>query len=88
MPGERQSLRRFRDRHGRTMFYKHPNGWRSKREERDWDARGYGKTHCKRGHLLSGDNLLRRKDGSRLCIACERRRDAQRRRKRKEANRD
>lgn len=29
-------------------------------------------THCKRGHLLSGENLRLRKDGVRLCITCYR----------------
>lgn len=42
MTGERHKLKRFRDRHGRTLFYQHPNGWRIKRQERDWDARGLG----------------------------------------------
>jgi hypothetical protein len=28
------------------------------------------KTHCKRGHPLSGENLSIRKDGGRECLAC------------------
>lgn len=37
------SLRRVRNkRDGTTLFYLHPNGWRIKRAERDWDARGLG----------------------------------------------
>jgi hypothetical protein len=31
------------------------------------------KTHCKRGHLLSGDNIIR-KNGRRICISCEKER--------------
>jgi hypothetical protein len=41
--------------------------------------RGYGacaqharKTHCKRGHLLAGDNLYIRKNGARRCLTCNR----------------
>lgn len=28
-------------------------------------------THCKRGHLLSGDNMRRNKYGSRQCLTCQ-----------------
>lgn len=36
-------------------------------------GRGHvAKTHCKRGHPLSGDNLYRYKDGRRECVACMR----------------
>jgi HNH endonuclease len=31
-----------------------------------------GKVACKRGHILSGDNLILRKDGRRWCRACKR----------------
>jgi hypothetical protein len=35
------------------------------------------KTHCKRGHPLSGDNVVVSKGGrKRRCVACERLRDA------------
>lgn len=34
-----------------------------------------GKTHCLRGHPLSGANLYLYKDGHRRCIACLRQRD-------------
>jgi len=30
------------------------------------------RTHCKRGHPLSGDNLIPTKNGRRRCRACER----------------
>lgn len=30
------------------------------------------KTHCKRGHLLLGENLLKREDGGRGCKTCKR----------------
>ncbi len=47
--------------------------------------RGYGisalnarKTHCKRGHLLAGDNLYPRADGGRECVTCTRERNARR----------
>lgn len=30
------------------------------------------KTHCKRGHPLSGDNLINKSDGSRWCRECKR----------------
>lgn len=40
------------------------------------------KTHCKRGHLLSGDNLLGRESGWRRCRAC---RNTQNRARRKSA---
>lgn len=33
-------------------------------------ARNALKTQCKRGHELSGDNLLTRSDGSRVCREC------------------
>lgn len=35
-------------------------------------ARNAVKTHCDRGHLLSGDNLFVRRDGRRRCRTCER----------------
>lgn len=35
-------------------------------------ARNARKTHCKRGHLLSGDNLYVFPDGRRQCKACRR----------------
>jgi hypothetical protein len=28
------------------------------------------KTHCKRGHVLSGDNLRHNRQGGRVCVAC------------------
>jgi len=33
-------------------------------------AENAAKTHCKRGHPLSGDNLRIRSDGSRICRVC------------------
>lgn len=36
------------------------------------------KTHCKRGHPLSGDNLQIKRDGARLCRKCVRRHDMKR----------
>jgi hypothetical protein len=33
-------------------------------------ARFASQTHCKRGHLLSGDNLYKNRKGSRVCKAC------------------
>lgn len=36
------------------------------------------KTHCNRGHELSGDNLVSRSDGYRECATCKRENDAQR----------
>ena len=41
-------------------------------------AQNSRKTHCKRGHLLKGKNLRKRKDGSRICRKCDN--PAQRRR--------
>lgn len=38
------------------------------------------KTHCKRGHALSGENLLRTSDGHRRCKTCHRDRARERRR--------
>jgi hypothetical protein len=38
------------------------------------------KTHCIRGHPLSGDNLITRPDGHRKCRTCKRRSDRARRR--------
>jgi HNH endonuclease len=35
-------------------------------------ARCARKTHCKRGHPLSGDNLHIRPNGARICRACDR----------------
>lgn len=35
-------------------------------------------THCKRGHELKGDNLLKYSDGSRRCRACKRRNNRRR----------
>lgn len=35
-------------------------------------------THCKRGHLLAGDNVYRRANGTRNCIACSRSANASR----------
>lgn len=35
-------------------------------------AENAAKTHCKRGHPLSGDNLFVRRDGRRRCRTCER----------------
>lgn len=41
----------------------------------------FGKTHCKRGHPLSGDNLSRAclAKGERVCLACQRIFDRRRR---------
>jgi hypothetical protein len=33
-------------------------------------AINYKKTHCKRGHILEGDNLYKDKDGGRECRIC------------------
>ncbi len=43
-------------------------------------AQNARKTHCKRGHPLSGDNLDRYPDGSRHCRACVRYRYAEKQR--------
>lgn len=43
------------------------------------------KTHCKRGHLLSGENLYRKPDGSRQCRTCINARRRTRRQRDKEA---
>lgn len=37
-------------------------------------AQNARKTHCKYGHPLSGGNLHMRKDGGRMCLACQERR--------------
>src|SRR6266478_652028 len=34
-------------------------------------ARNRAKTHCKRGHLLAGENLKNRPNGKRDCRACQ-----------------
>ena len=41
------------------------------------------KTHCKRGHSLSGDNVRVNTNGRRVCRACQRARDRQYRAERK-----
>src|SRR6185312_12891331 len=33
-------------------------------------ARWIGRTHCAKGHELSGDNVIQRSDGGRRCRAC------------------
>ena len=38
------------------------------------------RTHCKRGHPLSGENLYRAPNGTRHCLTCNRARDRARRR--------
>lgn len=43
------------------------------------------KTHCIHGHPLSGDNLIRRKDGRRLCRTCQRRHQEERNERRIDA---
>lgn len=46
---------------------------------------GQWKTHCKRGHRLSEDNLVaNRKDGRRECIKCRRVRQRERRSKKQD----
>jgi hypothetical protein len=45
-----------------------------------WSGRNHRKTHCKRGHPLSGDNLGRAKLG-RECRACHREREYARKRR-------
>ena len=52
--------------------------------ENQYDAVQHGthylasKTRCKRGHALEGRNLLRSKNGRRICIACKREHDSSR----------
>jgi hypothetical protein len=40
-----------------------------------FSAQNARKTHCKRGHLLSGSNLYVRCDGRRVCITCKNERE-------------
>ena len=61
--------------------------WATKDDQRRNQAnrnQNYGKTHCLRGHLLEGDNLVPNKNGLRHCRACkvssERERRAEKRR--------
>ena len=61
--------------------------WATKEDQRRNQAnrnQNYGKTHCSRGHLLEGDNLVPNKNGLRHCRACkvssERERRAEKRR--------
>jgi hypothetical protein len=42
----------------------------NKRKPRSWH--NTSKTHCKRGHELSGSNLYTKKDGGRQCRECQR----------------
>lgn len=42
-------------------------------------ARQARQTHCKRGHPLSGANLVVRCDGARICMACRRDREHRKR---------
>lgn len=46
----------------------------SRRPTSEWADRPgpKSKTHCKRGHELSGDNVRRTSQGSRECLACKR----------------
>lgn len=51
------------------------NQWDSRRKNRHYEGR---KTHCERGHPLSGDNIVcyrSSKPGTRICRACQRGRD-------------
>ncbi|MEU3285591.1 HNH endonuclease signature motif containing protein [Streptomyces longwoodensis] len=38
-------------------------------------AQNAQRTHCKRGHALSGENLYRKPDGRRVCRSCRRARE-------------
>ena len=56
---------------------------------RAWEAGAQAqraKTHCPHGHEYAGDNLALRRDGSRDCRACNRRRAAEQRKRYLEAN--
>ena len=55
-----------------------PAGEKCEHEEVDCIRRGFGicannsrKTHCLKGHLLSGDNLIPRNDEYRACKECQ-----------------
>lgn len=56
-----------------------PSRWEKRRYCSSLCANSHGshngrKTHCHRGHPLSGDNLYRPRDGKRRCKQCARRR--------------
>lgn len=44
-------------------------------------------THCKRGHLLNGENLHVNRKGARVCITCRRMHDREAKRVKREADR-